>query len=204
MTSRSQIVDQIREAVGSGSEFTTKKQLDHIDGHSRTFIAHSPMMFVATADAAGSCDCSPRGDPPGFVHVVNAKTLLIPDRKGNRRVDSMRNIASNPRIGLLFVVPGRGETLRINGAAEITTDETMLEECAVDGKVPKIGILVEVEELYFHCARAFHRSGLWDSERWPDASGIPSLGTIFRDQARLDGNAADVDADLDEANRDLY
>lgn len=204
MAGRATTEEVIRAVVGPANAFVGEKQLDHVDVHARAFIALSPMVIVATADADGRCDSSPRGDPPGFVHVVDPRTLVLPDRKGNRRVDTMRNIAANPSAGLLFLVPGRPETLRVNGPASIVTDTELLEPCAVDGKVPPIGICIGVEEVYFHCARSFLRGGIWEPERWPDASGLPSLGAIYRDQAKMAATAREVDDALDAANRDLY
>lgn len=195
---------ELRAAVGAPSDLVVAKQLDRIDRHARTFIASAPLVVVASADAEGRCDASPRGDPPGFVRVIDDTTLLVPDRKGNRRIDTMLNIAANPHIGLLFVVPGVDETLRVNGRAETTTDDTLLAACAINGRPPAVGIVVAVQEVFFHCARAFLRAGLWDTDRWPDRAGLPTLGTILADQTTVGVDAADLDADLQCANRDLY
>jgi PPOX class probable FMN-dependent enzyme len=182
-----------------------RKTLDRLEEHSRRFIALSPMLYLATADADGRCDSSPRGDPPGFVKVLDERTLLVPDRKGNRRIDSMRNIASNPHIGLLFVIPGTDETLRISGRASITDDAELLALCEVEGQRPALGIVVEVEELFMHCARAFRRSRLWDPGTWPDRAELPTLGKIIADQLPdMNIDAAEADAGLEQANRDLY
>jgi PPOX class probable FMN-dependent enzyme len=198
---------QLREVIPAPKSdgFVRRKSLDRLEVHSRRFIALSPMLVIATASAEGRCDSSPRGDQPGFVKVLDERTLLLPDRKGNRRIDTMLNIVSNPHVGLLFVVPGTAETLRVNGRATITSDEELLALCEVDGKRPSLGILVEVEELFMHCARAFNRSRLWQTETWPDRSELATLGTIFRDQLPdLNIDAAQADAALEQANRDLY
>ena len=182
-----------------------RKSLDRLEEHSRRFIELSPMLFIATADAEGTCDCSPRGDLPGFVKVLDDRTLLIPDRKGNRRIDTMRNIVCNPHAGLIFLVPGTAETLRVNGHASVTDDEELLAQCAVEGKRPVLGIVVRVEELFMHCARAFNRSLLWDATTWPERSELATLGKILSDQLpELGIDAAEAEAGLEQANRDLY
>jgi len=198
---------QIREVIPApkSDSFVKRKSLDHLEEHSRRFIGISPMLFIATAGADGRCDSSPRGDQPGFVKVLDDRTLLLPDRKGNRRIDTMLNILSNPHVGLLFVVPGTAETLRINGRAKITDDEELLALCEVEGKRPSVGILIEVEEMFLHCARAFNRSHLWQQETWPERSQLATLGTMFRDQLPdMNIDASEADEALERANRDLY
>jgi PPOX class probable FMN-dependent enzyme len=181
------------------------KQLDFIDPHARAFIGCSPMVILGTADAEGRIDVSPRGDPPGFVQVLGERTLLIPDRKGNNRVDSMRNVLSTGRAGLLFLIPGRGDTLRVNGRARVTSDPVLLERCTVEGKAPALGILVEVEEVFFHCARSFLRGGIWQPERWPDVSSLATLGRALRDQMNLaEKTPEELDDWLEQAYCDLY
>lgn len=194
----------IRETVGEPSELVIRKQLDHLDEHTCRFIAAAPMVILATAGADGSCDASPRGDPPGFVRVLDEHTLLLPDRRGNRRVDSMRNIAANPNAGLLFMVPGTPETARVNGVATITDDEELLAGSAMGGVVPKLGIRIEVREVFLHCAKAFLRSELWAPDTWPERGELPSLGTALRAQLGLEADAATIDADLERSNRNLY
>jgi PPOX class probable FMN-dependent enzyme len=194
----------IRETVGEPSELVIRKQLDALDEHTCRFIAAAPMVILATAGADGSCDASPRGDPPGFVRVLDEHRLLLPDRRGNRRVDSMRNIAANPNVGLLFLVPGTPETARVNGRAVITDDASLLAGCEMGGVVPRLGILVEVREVFLHCAKAFLRSKLWATDTWPERGELPSLGTALRDQLGLETDAAEIDADLERSNRQLY
>jgi hypothetical protein len=181
------------------------KQLDFIDPHARAFIGCSPMVMLATVDGEGRIDVSPRGDPPGFVQVLDEHTLLVPDRKGNNRVDSMLNILATGRVGALFLIPGREDTLRVNGRARIVSDPELLGRCEVDGRRPSLGIEFEVEELFFHCARSFLRGGIWMRERWPDVSGLATLGGALRDQMNLvNETVEEIDDWLDEANSDLY
>ena len=175
-------VERLREAYGAPSERSLKKQLSRLDQHCRDFIARSPFLVIASADPSGRCDASPKGDAPGFVQVVDDETLLIPDRLGNNRVDTLGNLVARPGIGLIFFVPGINETLRVNGRARITTDHALLEPLAVNGKVPRSGILVAAEEIYFHCGKALIRSDLWNPDKQVRRSDFPSLGRILADQ----------------------
>ena len=189
---------ELRALVGEPSELARRKQLDHLDAHCREFIATAPFLLLGTADAAGRCDVSPKGDAPGFVHVIDDHHLVIPDRPGNKRLDGMRNILENPHVGLIFLVPGRGETLRVNGRAAITRDEALLARMDVGGKRPRLAIGVEVEEVFLHCAKAFKRSSLWLPERWPDISGMASAACVFFDQTKPEGKTlADIERALD-------
>src|SRR5690348_2892812 len=163
-------------------ERTIKKQLPRLEKHSRAFIARSPFLVIASSDPSGRCDASPKGDMPGFVQVIDDETLLIPDRLGNNRVDTIGNLLERPGVGLIFFVPGLNETLRINGHASITTDAALLEPLAVNGKVPRSGIVISAEEVYFHCGKALIRSDLWNQEKQLQRSEFPSLGRIIADQ----------------------
>ncbi|MFC5447707.1 pyridoxamine 5'-phosphate oxidase family protein [Paenibacillus aestuarii] len=182
---------ELRELLGSPSELVTHKVVHQLDPHCRDFMAKSPFVLLSTSDATGKCDVSPRGDYPGFVQVMDANRLLIPERPGNKRFDSLRNIIANPHIGLIFIIPGLGETLRINGRASITKDERWLQQMAVDGRAPVIGIVVEVEEAYLHCAKAFHRSRLWQADSWHRKEELPSAARILAEHARLAGMSAE-------------
>jgi PPOX class probable FMN-dependent enzyme len=162
------------------------KEMRRLDRHCRDFIALSPFIVVATADAQGRADATPRGDAPGFVAVADDKTLLIPDRRGNNRVDTMMNIAANPHVGLLFLVPGRPETLRVNGAARITIDAALLAPLAADGKPPQAAIRVSIEEVYFQCGKALLRSHLWDPDRHVARDALAPIGQVFAEQCALD------------------
>ena len=175
-------IGEIREIYGQPMERTIKKELPRLEKHSRAFIAMSPFIVMATCDAEGRCDASPKGDAPGFVHVLDDETLLIPDRLGNNRVDSIGNILQHPRVGLIFFVPGIRETLRVNGRAQITVDPALLEATAVNGKMPRSGILVSADEVYFHCGKALIRSDLWNPEKHVARGAFPSLGIVIAEQ----------------------
>jgi uncharacterized protein len=159
-----------------------RKQLNHIDPHARRFIALSPFVLLATADAEGRHDVSPRGGPAGFVHVADARTLLIPDWQGNNRLDSLANIVVTGEAGLLFLIPGVDETLRINGPAEIHADETLRAQFVERGRMPTTVVRVTVREAFLHCAKAFMRSELWSPAAIQDRSVLPTLGQMIRDQ----------------------
>ena len=165
--------EELREIYGPPSDRSVKKQLSRFDKHCRAFIARSPFLVIASSDPSGRCDASPKGDAPGFVQVLDDETLLIPDRLGNNRVDTIGNLLERPGVGLIFFVPGLNETLRVNGRARITTDPALLEPLAVNGKVPRSGILVAAEEIYFHCGKALIRSDLWNPEKQLQSIRIP-------------------------------
>ena len=174
--------ERLREIYGAPSERAVKKQLSRLDRHCRAFIARSPFLVIATSDPSGRCDASPKGDAPGFVQVVDDETLLIPDRLGNNRVDTLGNLLARPGVGLIFFVPGVNETLRVNGRAKVTTDPALLEPLAVNGKVPRSGILVAADEVYFHCGKALIRSDLWNPQKHIPRGDFPSLGRIIAEQ----------------------
>ena len=161
----------------------TDKVLASLDPHCRAIIALSPFCVVAT-QGPGGADVSPRGDPPGFVRVLDERTLLLPDRVGNNRFDGMVNLLANPRIGMLFLVPGLNETLRINGTARITDDARLLAGCAVEGRAPRIGLVVAVAEAFLHCGKALIRSRLWDPEAQIDRRALPSYPEMLLDHVR--------------------
>ncbi|HEV8144307.1 MAG TPA: pyridoxamine 5'-phosphate oxidase family protein, partial [Methylomirabilota bacterium] len=169
---------ELRALVGEPSELARKKQLDHLDAHCRAFIAHAPFLLLGTADATGRCDVSPKGDAPGFVQVLDDHHLVIPDRPGNKRIDGMRNILENPHVGVIFLVPNKEETLRVNGRAAITRDPELLARMEVGGKRPLLAIGVEVEEVFMHCAKAFKRGSLWQPEKWPDITTMATAACM--------------------------
>jgi uncharacterized protein len=177
------------------SELALRKQLDHLDHNCRRFIALSPFLCLATASQDG-IDNSPRGDAPGFVEVLDERTLLIPDRPGNNRLDSLANIIRNPQVGLLFLIPGVTETLRVNGRARIVTRPQMLERFAVNGRAPAVVILVETEEVFLHCSKALIRSRLWQEDAKVDRKVLPSLGRMIAEAADRQPAAATI-ADYD-------
>jgi PPOX class probable FMN-dependent enzyme len=172
----------LRTYFGQVSSLAEKKVLHHVDHFCRDFIALSPFLVLASSDGKGHADASPRGDGPGFVAVLDDKTLLIPDRRGNNRVDTFSNILASPGVGLIFFVPGIDETLRINGQAEITQDEALLAPLAMSGIVPTMGLKVHVEETYFHCGKALLRSRLWKPETRVERNVFPPLGRIIAEQ----------------------
>ena len=172
--------EELRRLLGEPSDLVRAKVGDRLNELTRQFVDRSPFVLLATSAPDGTCDVSPRGDPPGFVRVLDEQTLLLPERPGNRLADSLRNILANPRVGLIFVVPGVGDTLRVNGRATLVADDELLAPSAVDGKVPKLGILVHADEVFTHCSKAFLRSQLWDPERYVERSELPSSGEIHR------------------------
>ncbi len=176
---------ELRSVLGWPSERAVRKAITSLDIHCRNFISKSPFLLLSTADAAGKADVSPKGDRPGFVMVLDDHTLLIPDRPGNRRADSLTNILQNPHAGLLFLVPGKGETLRVNGTARIVRDEGLLARMEVDGKAPTLAIAVDVEQAYIHCAKAMIRSSLWKPGTWSAPEDLPSIAQVLMDHARL-------------------
>lgn len=198
--------EELRQMLPSPSKLAANKVISHLDDHCRDFIARSPFLTMSTADGAGHCDVSPRGDAPGFVLVLDDKHLVIPERIGNNRVDSIRNILSNPQIGLLFLIPGLGETLRINGSACVVRDPELLARMAAQGKSPHLAIGVEVEECFIHCAKAFKRSQLWQPDSWGDPANLPNVSQILVDHVKLPNlTAADVSASLQESySKRLY
>ncbi len=176
------------------------KSLTFVDPHAAAFIGKSPFAMIATTSRDGKMDISPKGDPPGFVRVLDEHTLAIPDRPGNGRADTFRNLLDNPRISVYFLVPGRSETLRINGSAQLVTDQWLLDEMSVKGKPAQLAIAITVEESFFHCAKCVVRSNLWDAEAWEDASELASLGAVMRDQLKLEVPVEAIEAGL---NKDI-
>ncbi len=195
---------ELRETYREPNKRAHQKVLDKLDSHCRQFIAISPFCVISSFGADGWADTSPRGDPPGFVEVLDEYTLMIPDRPGNNQVDSLRNIIANPQVGLLFLVPGMNETLRVSGKAEIVTDPEQLEHLSVRNRPPPSGLKVTVEEAFLHCGRALIRSRLWDPDVQIDRSTYPTYGQVLADQIR-GADAREIDASEDEANRErLY
>ncbi|MGB8001918.1 MAG: MSMEG_1061 family FMN-dependent PPOX-type flavoprotein [Anaerobacillus sp.] len=195
-------VRELEEIVGLPSKLASNKVITIIDEHCKAFIAHSPFLMIATSSKSGS-DVSPRGDAPGFIQILDEKHLLIPERPGNKRMDSIMNLLENPRIGLLLIIPGREETLRINGKAVIVKEKRLLERCAVNEKVPLLGIGIEVDECFIHCAKSFKRSHLWEQERWPHTDGLAPASKILADHAGISNPT--VSRSLEESyNQRLY
>jgi PPOX class probable FMN-dependent enzyme len=205
MTERTTLAaTDLRTFYGEPSALARDKVLDHLDRHCRDFIARSPFLVLGTSDAQGNQDVSPRGDPPGFVKVLDGRRLAIPDRPGNRRIDSLLNISAHPQVAILFMVPGFDETVRVNGRASVIRDPALLDALTMQGKPALSAILVDVEEAFFQCSKALVRSALWDPARRANRRELPTLGQIIADQiAGVDAAAADVAVE-ESVRRRLY
>lgn len=190
---RIETVEQLEALYGEPVQAALVKVTPHIISEYRAFIEASPFVSLATVGPEG-IDCSPRGDKPGFVRVADDKTLMMPDRRGNNRVDSLKNIVRDPRVALLFMVPGSGSTIRVNGRAVLSIDETLLQSFTVDGHAPRSVIVVTVDEIYFQCARAIIRSELWNPDHHARAAGLPTPGSMLASasQSAIDGAAYDA------------
>jgi PPOX class probable FMN-dependent enzyme len=185
-------VADLEALYGEPGEASTVKEIDYITPHYRAYIEASPFCALATSGPEG-LDCSPRGDKPGFVRIHDPKTLMLPDRRGNNRIDSLRNVVRDPRVALLFLIPGLGNTLRVNGRAHLSVDPALLESFAVEEKAPRSVMVMQVETIYFQCARALVRSELWNPSRHVDPKSLPSAGQILAalSQDRVGGETYD-------------
>ena len=193
--------EQLRAVIGEPVALTLTKIANRLNELTRPFVERSPFLCLATSTPDGSCDVSPRGDPPGFVRILDDRTLLIPDRPGNRIADSLRNIIANPHVGLLFIIPGVTDTFRVNGRAVLTTDPELLAPSTIEGKAPRLGIVVTIDEAYTQCSKAFIRSALWNPEGFVDRSCFASGGEILK----AVNNAPDFDAaEYDRARDERY
>jgi PPOX class probable FMN-dependent enzyme len=195
-------VEQLREIIPPPAGPAVAKEISYIDEHARAFIERAPFLLLATAGASGRCDVSPKGDVPGFVQVLDEHTLVIPDRPGNHRADSLQNIIENPHAGLLMIIPGVEWTLRANGRATIVRDADVLARCAVQGKAPALAIALYVEELFLHCPKCFLRSSLWDTASWMPADEQPQWAAVLRDHTKLDAVPVEVIEKALAADRD--
>jgi PPOX class probable FMN-dependent enzyme len=195
----------VRATLGEPNDIVQSKLLTALDAHCRAFIERSPFLTVATLGAAGDADVSPRGDPSGFVRILDERTLVIPERPGNRLADTLRNVADTGVIALLFLIPGVGETLRVNGHAFVTDDAALLATLEANGKVPKLAIVVEVQEAFLHCAKAFIRSQLWDTGAHAAPGEVPTLGAMIRDQLALEQSVSELEEIIETSYREtLY
>ena len=197
-------LDGLRGIIPDPGAAGQRKQLSKLDEHCRWFISQTPFIFIATSNAAGDCDLSPKGDEAGFVQVLDDETMVIPDRPGNQRADSLRNLLENPHIGTLFVIPGVEWTLRVNGRASIIRDEEVLERCAVKGKRPALGIAVHVEEAFLHGPKCFIRSNLWDNNGWLPEEQHPSFAAILKEQTKYDVPVEIIEKALAASNEKLW
>jgi hypothetical protein len=173
-------IEQLRALLGEPTATVCAKVADRLNPLTRAYVERSPFVLVASSDADGRCDVSPRGDPAGFVRILDDRSVLLPERPGNRIADTLTNLVANPYVGLLFVVPGATEMFRVNGRATLTTDPTLLEPSAVEGKVPRLGIVVDIEQAYTQCSKAILRSDLWNLDRFVAQADLPSNGEIHR------------------------
>ena len=176
---------QLRDILGHPAERNVQKVIPVLDEHCRAFIERSPFLLLASSRPDGYVDVSPKGDPPGFVDVLDERTLTIPDRVGNRRADSLSNIIRDSRVGLVFMIPGKRETLRVRGRATIVRDEWLRQRMTMRGKTPDLALAVTVDEAYMHCAKCVIRSDLWNPDAWPDTAGMSSLARVLMDHAEL-------------------
>jgi uncharacterized protein len=184
---------QFREVMGEPPPACVAKTISVLDKHCRDFIAKSPFILVASSNARGQMDISPKGDAPGFVRVLDDLTLAIPDRPGNRRADTFTNILENPRVGLIFLLPGKSETLRVSGSAKIVRDRELRESMAVRGKTPDFALVVEMQEAFFHCSKCIIRSSLWNPQAWPSLDGLANLAQVMVDEAKLEMTVKELD-----------
>ena len=184
---------QLRDILGTPSAIARDKVIDHIDPYCAEFIAHAPFVVLSTRGPEGEMDLSPRGDPAGFVKIIDERTLAVPDRLGNKRADTFSNLLANPEIGLIFLVPGKRETLRVSGTGLLVRDEDLRTELAHEGKVPQVALVVEVRRVMFQCAKCMVRSGLWQPESWADVSSMSSLAEAIKVHSRLTESVAEIE-----------
>ena len=197
--------EEIKRTLGELSDNQRDKTIDHVDAHIAAWIERSPFVVLSTFDEAGNIDVSPKGDPPGFVKILDKKTLAIPDRIGNHRADTFHNLLDNPRIGLMFIVPQRREVVRVSGSAQIVKDEELLESMAIKNRRPQLAILVRVEEAFFHCGKAMIRSGMWRPEDWGSIEGLPTYAQAVLDHARPPESLEELKDRFDKNERErLY
>lgn len=193
--------EELRDHYRAASEGSLRKEMKSLEAHSKGFLKRSPFVLIGSSDGNGNADVTPKGDRPGFVAVLGDTTIAIPDRPGNNRLDTWENVVRNPSVGLLFLIPGMDETLRINGEARITFDAELRDLLKAEGKLPASVMVVEIKAVYMHCAKAFMRSDLWKPATWPDRASLPTLGQILKDQLALTDTAEATDRRLLEDYR---
>lgn len=176
---------ELRELLGEVMPRAATKERQRLHERDRDWLANSPFCLIATSDAGGNCDVSPKGDPAGFTYVIDDTTIAIPDRPGNRRADGFRNILKNPHVGLIYLIPGRNETLRLNGRARLIREAPFFDDMIVKGHRPQLALVVEIEQIFFHCAKAFLRSALWKPDSW-GADSLPSHATLVKDVQKVE------------------
>ncbi|MEV0349136.1 pyridoxamine 5'-phosphate oxidase family protein [Nonomuraea sp. NPDC050680] len=176
---------ELRELLGEVMPRAATKDRPKLHERDRQWLASSPFCLIATSDVDGTCDVSPKGDPAGFTYVIDDTTIAIPDRPGNRRADGFRNLLKNPHVGLIYLIPGRNETLRINGRARLISEAPFFDDMIVKGHRPHLALVVEIEQIFFHCAKAFLRSALWKPDSW-EADALPSHATLVKDVQKVE------------------
>jgi uncharacterized protein len=176
---------EVKSILGPDFPSQVAKVIDHIDAHCKAWIERCPFIVVASINAAGAMDTSPKGDPPGFVKVLDKHTLAIPDRLGNRRGDTFLNVLENPSVGIVFIVPKRREVVRVSGAASLARDPDLLAEMTVSGKAPDLAMIIRVQEAFFHCGKSMIRSGMWEPDRWGAIDGLPTYAQALKDHGAL-------------------
>lgn len=186
--------DELRSLVGEPRQAQQTKAITALDDHCRRWIAASPFVVLASADASGRMDVSPKGDPAGFVRVIDDTTVAVPDRPGNKRFDTFTNVLANPNVSMIFLVPGRAETLRLAGRAVISTEPTLLASLAERGRDPALALVISVDEVMFHCGKSMIRSQMWQPDAWPDIEGLASYAECLADQAISDETVAEMEA----------
>jgi uncharacterized protein len=196
--------ERLRQVSKSPSFRAQNKVIDHVDEICRRFIAACPFVIVASRGADGQIDVSPKGDPAGFVFVLDGKTLAIPDRLGNHRLDTFENLLVHPEIGLIFMIPGHGDTLRVSGTGKIVRDGSLQAQLAIDGRQPNLILVITIAEVFLHCPKCVLRSKLWSPEHWPDHSSLPSLAEAIVKHAKSGETVADVQAVIDHGIAHLY
>jgi uncharacterized protein len=192
---------ELRRVIGPPVERSLKKEITRLDAHCRALIARSPFVLIASGNAAGRMDVSPKGDHAGFVLVLDDETLAIPDRPGNRRADTFTNVLESPGVGLLFLVPGKLETLRVNGKARIVRDLGLRERMSFSGKVPELALVVTVQQAFIHCGKCMLRSHLWHQEQWPDIEGLPTQAQCLVDHGKLEESLQEVQASIEHSRK---
>jgi PPOX class probable FMN-dependent enzyme len=190
---------ELRRVIGPPVERSLKKEIARLDVHCRALIAKSPFVLIASGDASGRMDVSPKGDSAGFVLVLDDETLAIPDRPGNRRADTFTNVLENPGVGLLFLIPGKVETLRVNGRARIVRDLALRSRMSVKDKVPELALVVTVQQAFIHCGKCMLRSHLWQKEQWPDLDALPTQAQCLVDHGKLDQSLEEVQASIEKS-----
>lgn len=193
--------ERLREIMGMPNHRVASKVVDHIDDICRRFIEASPFAVISTRGRDGRLDQSPKGDPAGFVTVLDEKTLAIPDRMGNNRIDTFENVLANPEVGLIFLIPGYGYTLRVSGNGQIVRDAELQKKLAMQGREPKLILVVTVEEAFMHCAKCMSRSNLWQQEKWPDLTNVPSLAEAMVAHAKLSLTHGEMQAIIDDSHK---